>query len=138
MNRNASKIGATQMSYQMRLDPKSRKSARFISGLQKKIQKALLDSGKTQQEIASILGVDRSVVNRRLKGSANLTARSIAEFAYAFEKDIKIEFVDKDAAALTNSTPSCGKVIEIDDTSKSYARGTVEPQVKYVLERAGS
>ena len=126
------------MSYQMRIDPKSRKSARFISGLQKKIQRALLDSGKTQQEIANILGVDRSVVNRRLKGSANLTARSIAELAYAFDKDVKIEFVDKDSAALTNLTLSSGKVIAIDDPSKSNARGTVEPHTKYVLERAGS
>lgn len=126
------------MSYQMRLDPKSRKAARFISGLQKKIQRALLDSGKTQQEVAAILGVDRSVVNRRLKGSANLTARSIAEFAHAFDKDVKIEFVDKDAAALTNWTLSYGKIIELDDESKSYAQGTVEPQAKYVLERAGS
>lgn len=122
----------------MRLDPKSRKAARFISGLQKKIQRALLDSGKTQQEVAAILGVDRSVVNRRLKGSANLTARSIAEFAHAFDKDVKIEFVDKDAAALTNWTLSYGKIIELDDESKSYAQGTVEPQAKYVLERAGS
>lgn len=126
------------MSYQMRLDPKSRKSARFISVLQKKIQRALLDSGKTQQEIASILGVDRSVVNRRLKGSANLTARSIAEFAYAFDKDIKIEFADKDPVALTNWTGSSGTVIEFDEAPKLHARGTVEPRAKYVLERTGS
>lgn len=122
----------------MRLDPKSRQSAKFISGLQKKIQKALLDSGKSQQEIASILGVDRSVVNRRLKGSANLTARSIAEFAYAFDKDVEIEFVEKDAAALTNWAQSFGKVIELDDSSKLHARGSAEPQARYVLERAGS
>lgn len=126
------------MSYQMRLDPKSRKSAKFISSLQKKIQIALVESGKTQQEIASILEVDRSVVNRRLKGSANLTARSIAEFAFAFGKDVKIEFVDKDTSILTNSVQSCGKVIDLEEPSEARARGTVKPEAKYVLERAGS
>lgn len=83
------------MSYQIKLDPKSRKAARFISLLQKKIQKAFVATGKTQQEVATILGVDRSVINRRLTGSANLTARSIAEFAHAFDKDVYIEFVDR-------------------------------------------
>lgn len=122
----------------MRLDPKSRKSAKFISGLQKKIQKALLNSGKTQQEIASILGVDRSVVNRRLKGSANLTARSIAEFAFALDKYIKIEFVDTDVSIHTNWAQSSGGIFEIEGASKPHARGTVEPQAKYVLERAAS
>ena len=90
------------MSYQIKIDGKSRKAARFISLLQKKIQRALVASGKTQQEVASILGIDRSVVNRRLSGSANLTARSIAEFAYAFDKDIFLEFVERGGAKASN------------------------------------
>jgi transcriptional regulator with XRE-family HTH domain len=126
------------MSYQMRLDPKSRKSAKFISRLQKKIQQALSSSGKTQQDIASILGVDRSVVNRRIKGSANLTARSIAEFAFALDKDIKIEFVDTDVSTHTNWAKSSGGVFETEAASKLSARGTVQPQAKYIIERTAS
>jgi transcriptional regulator with XRE-family HTH domain len=122
----------------MRLDPKSRKSAKFISMLQKKIQKALLDSGKTQQEIASILGVDRSVVNRRLKGSANLTARSIAEFAFALDKDVKIEFSNMDVSIHTNWAKSSGKLTEIEGASEPCARGTIEPKATYVLESSAS
>ena len=82
-------------SYRVKIDPKSRKAALFISKLQEKIQEAFVATGMTQQEVAKILGVDRSVVNRRLTRSANLTLRSIAEFAYAFDKDIHFEFVDR-------------------------------------------
>lgn len=82
------------MSYQLRIDKRSLKVAKFISRLQSAIQSALAESGMTQQEVAEKLGVDRSVVNRRLKGKANLTARSIADFAFALDRDIKVEFVN--------------------------------------------
>jgi transcriptional regulator with XRE-family HTH domain len=86
------------MSYQLKLSRRSLKSARFISKLHSAIQNALVESGKTQQQVAQELGVDRSVVNRRLKGNANLTARSIADFAYVLGKEIEVRFVDPVAA----------------------------------------
>lgn len=82
------------MSYQLKLSRRSLKSARFISKLHSAIRKALVESGKTQQQLAQELGVDRSVVNRRLKGSANLTARSISDFAFVLGKEVEIKFVD--------------------------------------------
>jgi transcriptional regulator with XRE-family HTH domain len=80
------------MSYRLKIDRRSLKAARFISKLQDEIQRALIESGMTQQEVAERLGVDRSVINRRLKGKANLTARSISDFAYALDQDVKMEF----------------------------------------------
>ena len=82
------------MSYQIKLDKRSLKAARFISKLQRMIQQALIDSGLTQQAVAEKLGVDRSVINRRLKGKANLTARSIADFAYVLDREISVEFLE--------------------------------------------
>lgn len=124
------------MSYQLKIDPKSRKAARFISNLQKVIQKALAESGKTQQEVAEILGVDRSVVNRRLKGSANLTARSIAEFAYALDKDVVVDFFDKEKVEKTNWAIATGKLTNVQtDSSNSAPKGTIKPNQKYSLER---
>ncbi|WP_370285798.1 helix-turn-helix domain-containing protein [Pseudooceanicola nanhaiensis] len=122
----------------MMIDPKSRKSARFISGLQRKIQKALSESGKTQQEIANILDIDRSVVNRRLKGGANLTARSIAELAFALDKDIEIEFVSTSRPKPCNWTQTTGEVVSIDSVDRDRTQGTVAPNAQYVLERTGS
>jgi transcriptional regulator with XRE-family HTH domain len=126
------------MSYQMRIDPKSRKAARFISSVQKKIQKALADSGKTQQEIATILGVDRSVVNRRLKGSANLTARSIGEFAYALDKDVKIEFTDRSVLDQANWATISGTFFEVQPKKGTIPTGTINPNEKFKLERSAS
>jgi transcriptional regulator with XRE-family HTH domain len=126
------------MSYQINIDPKSRKAARFISRIQKAIQKALYESGKTQQEVAVILGVDRSVVNRRLKGSANLTARSMAEFAYAFNKDIHIEFVDKVQVDRVNCTFAEDAVRSIQNTPSNIPTGTINPSAGFNIERAAS
>ena len=126
------------MSYQIKIDPKSLKAARFISRLQKTIQKALVASGKTQQEVAETLGVDRSVVNRRLKGKANITARSIAEFAYAFDKDVVIEFVDKVQADRSNWGAATDNVVEIQPRSKSASKGTIDPLARINIESAAS
>lgn len=108
MNRSVSKAGSLKMSYQLKLNRRSLKSARFISGLHSAIQKALVDSGKTQQQIAQELGVDRSVVNRRLKGNANLTARSISDFAFVLGKDVEIKFVDPAAPKGSNRIVTAG------------------------------
>ena len=121
------------MSYQLKLDGKSRKAARFISMLQKKIQQALVDSGKSQQEVAKILDVDRSVINRRLTSSANLTCRSIAEFAFAFDKDIVFDFVDRGRGAASNrflvatSVPLIPMAIPISDFFNAGASFTPSP-----------
>ena len=91
------------MSYQIKIDRKSLKVARSIAKMQSKIQQAYVESGKTQQEIATILNVDRSVVNRRLKEKSNLTERSIAEIAYALDREIEFELRVPVAAPGRNS-----------------------------------
>ena len=126
------------MSYRLNIDPKSRKAARFISRLQKEIQKALIDSGKTQQEIATILDVDRSVINRRLRGNANLTARSIAEFAYALDKDIVLEFVDGIPVDRSNTANASSNILDLQEFKGNTTTGTVRPQSTFSLESAAS
>tara|TARA_R110002110_G_scaffold137735_1_gene323068 strand:+ start:4335 stop:4658 length:324 start_codon:yes stop_codon:yes gene_type:complete len=106
--------------------------------LQKKIQKAFVATGKTQQEVAKKLGVDRSVINRRLTGSANLTARSLAEFAYAFDKDIYIEFVDSPRMKRSNVTKSNDYVLKLQNQSTSSASGTSTSASKFNLEKIAS
>jgi transcriptional regulator with XRE-family HTH domain len=90
------------MSYRLKIDRRSLKSAKFISKLQSEIQRALVESGMTQQEVAERLGVDRSVVNRRLKGKANLTARSISDFAYVLDREVRLELVKSASLPSTN------------------------------------
>lgn len=140
MSPNTSRERITWMSYQLRIDPKSMKAARFISRLQKAIQKALIASGKTQQEVAEIIGVDRSVINRRLKGSANITARSISDFAFAFNKDVVIEFVDKDQGRRSNrgamTTNKVDNVVTSAIADCHRPKSTIEPDGEIKFQRA--
>ena len=75
------------MSYEIKIDPKKRAAGRFIGAVRKALVEAAIDekkrSGISQQRVAECLGVNRSVINRMLNGSANLTLRSVAELAWA-------------------------------------------------------
>lgn len=86
------------MSYQMPISPRSRKAGRFIGRVHSEIQNAFSkrshDDGLTQQQLATLLDVDRSVVNKRLLGKANLTLRTIADFAWALDYGIEFRLVD--------------------------------------------
>ena len=77
------------MSFELKISPKDRAAGRFIGTVRKALIKAALDekdrSGITQQAIAQKLNVNRSVVNRLLRGDSNLTLRSVAEIAWALE-----------------------------------------------------
>jgi transcriptional regulator with XRE-family HTH domain len=83
-------------SYQIPLSEKKRRISRSIYRAQKSLAKALAEAkeetGLTQQALAKKLGVDRSVVNRRVTGRANLTLRSMAELAWALGRDLDVGF----------------------------------------------
>ncbi len=75
------------MSYELKIDPKKRAASRFIGKVRKALVTAVADekeeNGINQQKLAIALGVNRSVINRMLKGESNLTLRSIGELAWA-------------------------------------------------------
>ena len=103
----------------------SLKTSRIISHIQRSVQEAYIKSGLTQQQVADRIGVGRSVINRRLKSKANLTERSLAEFAYAFEKDLKIEFLDPNVSIINSSNTISSSSFQIESiavTTKSTAK----------------
>jgi transcriptional regulator with XRE-family HTH domain len=75
------------MSFELKINPKDRVAGRFIGSVRKALLKAAITekehNGITQQSIAEKLGVNRSVINRLLRGDTNLTLRSVAEIAWA-------------------------------------------------------
>ena len=66
--------------------------SRFISHVRSELQGALIKEKKsrklTQQAIAKMLGVNRSVINRQFVGTENLTLRSVADLAWAMGYDV--------------------------------------------------
>lgn len=69
------------------LDPRDEAVAHFISMVGRQLQDAFLhrrnDESMTQQDLAAVLGVDRSRIHRCLSGSSNLTLESVAELVWA-------------------------------------------------------
>lgn len=99
------------MSYQMRNDSRSRKSGRFVAKVQKEIQEAFIRSGMRQQQVAEKLGVNRSIVNRRLTGGANLTLRSISDLAWALGEDVELRLLPKNQADGANEFMNSNDIV---------------------------
>ena len=74
---------------------RARKVSRFVGRVRSELQRALIAEKKSrklsQQEIAQLIGVNRSVINRQLMGTENLTIRRVAELAWALGWDIEFK-----------------------------------------------
>jgi predicted XRE-type DNA-binding protein len=84
------------MSYQYDIGEKGRKISRFLGKVRRELQCALdhekITRKLSQQQIANLLGVNRSVINRQfLGGGGNLTLRRVAELAWALGWEIVFE-----------------------------------------------
>lgn len=81
-------------SFRTSLTPNKRAAGRFVVSARLALLKALADengrSGITQTAIARALGVHRSVINRELRGSHNLTLGRVGEFAWALGLEPKL------------------------------------------------
>lgn len=82
-------------SFRFDIGPRRRKVARFIGQVRNELVRALVEEKEenkfSQNQLAKKLDVDRSVINRQLNGEANLTLRSVAELAWALDRDIVFE-----------------------------------------------
>jgi transcriptional regulator with XRE-family HTH domain len=97
------------VSYQLKIDPKKRTAGRFIGRVRDELIKAFLaekaDHKVTQEKIAKALGVHRSVVNRYLKDGSNLTLRSVAELAWALDREVVFELRKPSVSFGMNNLP---------------------------------
>jgi hypothetical protein len=114
-------------SFRTTLTPHRRAAARFVVGVRRTIQKALADENKrtglTQTAIAKVLGVHRSVINREVRGAADMTLGRVAELAWAMGKEPVLEF----------RTPA-----QTDDRNVdvSLRRGTLEGDKSWTFGKA--
>jgi plasmid maintenance system antidote protein VapI len=75
----------------------------FVGTVRSELQRALVyekrDRKLSQQQLATLLGVNRSVINRQIMGYENLTIRRVAELAWALGWDISFSLKKRGAAA---------------------------------------
>ena len=95
-------------SYVFDIGEKARKVSRFIGTVRSELQYALSKEKAarkkfTQQDIATLLGVNRSVINRQLIGTENMTLRRVAELAWALGWDIEFRLRKNNTVSLGNN-----------------------------------
>src|SRR6266481_7263280 len=73
------------------IDTRSRLAGRFIGRVRRELLKAIKEEkrdGLTQQELARRLETRRSDINRQLSGEAEITLRSLADLAWALDREV--------------------------------------------------
>lgn len=78
-------------SFQLSVTPSRRAAARHVTNVRRALLKALAEEeikrGLTQSEIARVIGVHRSVINRELRGQKDITLGRVGELAFALGRD---------------------------------------------------
>jgi transcriptional regulator with XRE-family HTH domain len=80
-------------------------AGRFIGRVRRELLKAIKEEkrgGLTQQELARRLETRRSDINRQLSGEAEITLRSLADLAWALDREVTVELRRADGQAAQN------------------------------------
>jgi transcriptional regulator with XRE-family HTH domain len=95
------------------IDPRSRMAGRFIGRVRRELLKAIKEEkrgGLTQQELARRLETRRSDINRQLSGEAEITLRSLADLAWALDREVTVELRRADGVAGQNIAPATSTI----------------------------
>lgn len=114
-------------SFRISITPSRRVAARFVTGVRRKILKALEEEGQKtglkQTDIARAIGVHRSVINRELRGKKDLTLGRVAELAFAMGREPSFDLPAVTMHAGSNLPPS---VAAMFPSRAPIAKGTQE------------
>src|SRR6266481_7200850 len=96
-------------SFQISITPSRRVAARFVSGIRRKILKALEEENKKrglkQTDLARAINVHRSVINRELRGKKDMTVGRVAELAWALGRTPSFDLPEATNRAGSNLPP---------------------------------
>ncbi|NLS00781.1 helix-turn-helix transcriptional regulator [Rhizobium sp. P38BS-XIX] len=86
------------MSFRFEIGARARAASRFVANVRSDLVAAILErrteKGVTQQQLAELVGVSRKDLNSYLCGQRELPLRSIADLAWALDKEIHVELRD--------------------------------------------
>ena len=92
---------------------RSRTAGRLMGRVRRELLRAVTEekqAGLTQQELARRLESGRSNINRQLSGEAEITLRSLADLAWALDREITFELRRPDEAAGQNILPQTSTI----------------------------
>jgi transcriptional regulator with XRE-family HTH domain len=99
--------------FRFEINARSRTAGRFMGRVRRELLRAVTEekrAGLTQQELARRLESGRSNINRQLSGEAEITLRSLADLAWALDREITFELRRPDDAAGQNIAPQTSTV----------------------------
>jgi len=88
-------------------------AGRFIGRVRRELLKAIMEEksgGLTQQELARRLETRRSDINRQLSGEAEITLRSLADLAWALDREVTVELRRAEGVAGQNIAPTTSTI----------------------------
>ncbi|AYG69915.1 MULTISPECIES: helix-turn-helix transcriptional regulator [unclassified Rhizobium] len=113
------------MSFRFEIGARARAASRFIANVRSDLIAAAVErrsqTGFTQQQLAELVGVSRQELNRYFCGQRELPLRSIADLAWALDKEIHVEL--RDPAGSTES--GCLAQSEIPAETRVEAQAAV-------------
>ena len=92
---------------------RSRTAGRLMGRIRRELLRAVTEekqAGLTQQELARRLESGRSNINRQLSGEAEITLRSLADLAWALDREITFELRRPDQAVGQNIAPQTSTI----------------------------
>ena len=92
---------------------RSRTAGRLMGRIRRELLRAVTEekqAGLTQQELARRLESGRSNINRQLSGEAEITLRSLADLAWALDREITFELRRPDQAVGQNLAPQTSTI----------------------------
>lgn len=95
------------------INARSRTAGRFVGRVRRELLRAVTEqkqAGLSQQELARRLESGRSNVNRQLSGEAEITLRSLADLAWALDREITFELRRPDDTAGQNIAPQTSTI----------------------------
>lgn len=86
--------------FDFEIDEKDLASAKFIGETRRGLVAALIEAKKEnpqmcQAEICRLIGMDKAVLSRMLKGNSNITLRTIGEVAWALGLEPEVHYAPK-------------------------------------------
>lgn len=126
------------MSFQITISPKRRVAARHINDVRRVILEALAeearDRGMTQSEVARLLEVHRSAINRELRGRKDMSLGRVGEYAWALNRVPVFSMPPRQASSRDNVpasvTISSGGASSIETTAVDVSTPTTTANVK--------
>jgi Helix-turn-helix domain len=96
-------------SFQIAVEPSRKAAARFVLQVRRSLQKAFVEEqtarGLSQSEIARLIKVHRSVINRELKGVKDITLGRVGELSWAMGRVPSFSIENPVRSSGTNTPP---------------------------------